>query len=174
MKKTIGLLCALGILAVCVKLAPADPPYNVIGTNLSATAVGTLGALFEPFKIKTEAGSPVDFEAKAKMDVRVIVQRHDYADVEAGRPASTGWHHHPGPVFISVTQGTLTFYEVDDPSCTPHVYSAGQGFVDYGSGHIGRAEQGPAQDVTVAIAPVEGKFRYELSTGANPNCPFED
>jgi hypothetical protein len=77
--------------------------------------------------------------------------------------ASTGWHMHPGPVFITVTQGQLTFYEADDPTCTPHVVSAGQGYVDSGHGHIGRNETDqPAQDVSVIVAPVGGAFRTEL------------
>ena len=86
---------------------------------------------------------------------------------------STGWHKHPGPVYITVTSGQLTFYEFDDPTCSPHVYSKGQGFVDYGSGHIG-INQDPinsASDVTVAITSVGGVFRTELPAG-NPNCSF--
>ena len=38
---------------------------------------------------------------------------------------STGWHTHPGPSFVIVTQGSVTVYEGDDSSCTPHVYTAG-------------------------------------------------
>ena len=35
-----------------------------------------------------------------------------------------------GPVFISVIEGTMTFYESDDPDCQPIVRHAGEGFVD--------------------------------------------
>src|SRR5439155_14221647 len=52
--------------------------------------------------------------------------------------ASTGWHTHPGPVLITVLQGTVTFYEYDDPTCTPKVVTVGQGYVDDGHGHIWR------------------------------------
>ena len=31
----------------------------------------------------------------------------------------SGWHSHPGPVFISVLSGTMTFYESDDPDSSP-------------------------------------------------------
>ncbi|MEY2484320.1 MAG: hypothetical protein QOK24_2848, partial [Verrucomicrobiota bacterium] len=55
---------------------------------------------------------------------------------------------------------------------TPHVYSAGQGFVDTGDGHIGRNETAQtAQDVTAAIAPVGGAFRTELNA-PGPYCSF--
>ena len=37
---------------------------------------------------------------------------------------STGWHTHPGPSFVIVTQGSVTVYEGDDKTCTPHVYTA--------------------------------------------------
>jgi len=53
------------------------------------------------------------------------------------------------------------------------VYSKGQGFVDYGSGHIGinRDQNNPASDVTVAITSVGGVFRTELPA-PGPYCGF--
>lgn len=47
-----------------------------------------------------------------------------------------GWHSHPGPVVVVVKGGELTFYEGDDPSCTPRTYVQGQVFVDRGQGHV--------------------------------------
>jgi quercetin dioxygenase-like cupin family protein len=49
---------------------------------------------------------------------------------------NTGWHSHPGPVFVLVTAGTATNYDADDPTLTPTVYRAGTGFVDAGGGHV--------------------------------------
>jgi len=49
---------------------------------------------------------------------------------------TTGWHTHPGHSLIIVTAGTVTAYEGDDPSCTPHVYTTGMGFVDSGGDHV--------------------------------------
>ena len=100
--------------------------------------------------------------------IDVEVDTHDY---DPG--ASTGWHKHPGPVYITVTSGELTFYEIDDPTCSPKVYSKGQGFVDYGSGHIGINQDRnlPASDVTVAITSVGGVFRTELPA-PGPYCAF--
>jgi len=40
----------------------------------------------------------------------------------------TGWHSHPGVSFVTVRSGTATEYHGGDP--TPHVYSAGSGFVE--------------------------------------------
>src|SRR2546426_3087292 len=48
--------------------------------------------------------------------------------------ADTGWHTHPSPSLVTVTAGQLTVYEADDPTCTSHVYSASESFIDLGCG----------------------------------------
>ena len=162
MKRKLSLvaLLALGALAAFVAVTNASPPSGVTPTVLARGS-------YDAFKVKSVAGSPVEFDAKAKTPVDVVVRRHDY-----GVGSSTGWHTHPGPVFITVTQGQLTYYEYDDPTCAPHVVSAGQGFVDDARGHIVRNESGlPAQDVSVIIAPVGAPFRGELSA-PGPYCSF--
>ena len=163
MKKRFMLLGAaiLVALAAFVAVTKANTAPAVTGTPL---ARGT----YDGFNVRSDPhGSIADFRAHSTRPVDVVVQRHDY---EPG--ANTGWHQHPGPIFITVTEGTLTFYEYNDPTCTPHVYSQGQGFVDTGDGHIGynRTDQ-PASDVAVAIAPVGAAFRTELSA-PNPYCGF--
>jgi hypothetical protein len=142
---------AMATVGGLVAVTNASPPSGVTPTVL---ARGT----YADFKVNTDHSSPLDVKAKSKSPVDFVVRRHDYA---VG--STTGWHSHPGPVFITVTQGTLTYYLYEDRECTPHVISAGQGFVDDGSGHIVRNESGrPAQDVSVILAPVTGVFRGEL------------
>jgi hypothetical protein len=51
-------------------------------------------------------------EAPARAPIDTVVRTHDYA-----RYSTTGWHRHPGPILITVTQGTITYYESDDPTC---------------------------------------------------------
>jgi quercetin dioxygenase-like cupin family protein len=152
---------ALLSLAAFVGITKASSPVGVKGTLL---ARGT----YDSFNVRSDPqGSIADFRAHSTSPIDLVVQKHDYLP-----GASTGWHQHPGPVFITVTQGQLTFYEYNDPTCTPHVYSAGQGFVDTGDGHIGRNEtNASAQDVVVAIAPVGGAFRTELDA-PGPYCNF--
>jgi hypothetical protein len=41
--------------------------------------------------------------------------------------ASTGWHRHPGPGFMVVTQGAVTVYAND---CTKTTYTKGQAYVE--------------------------------------------
>ena len=153
MKKRFTLLGAviLVALAAFVAVTKAEGPTGVTPTVL---ARGT----YPGFNVRSDPhGSIADFRAHSKAPVDIIVRQHDYA---VG--STTGWHVHPGPIFITVTQGTLTYYELDDP-CTPHVVTAGQGFVDSGGGHVVKNESGaPAQDISVITAPVGGAFRTNI------------
>jgi Cupin domain len=83
-------------------------------------------------------------------DLEVAAQRIVFA---VG--AHSGWHSHPGPVFIQVVSGTMTFYEGNDPSCTPTVRHAGEGFLDVGDhAHIARNESSAsAENLVVYFAP---------------------
>lgn len=79
---------------------------------------------------------------------------------------------HPGPVFIMVVQGTMTFYESDDPSCTPIVRTAGQGYLDTGDhAHIARNEtQAESRNVVTYFAPPGAALRIDAPLPGN--CPF--
>lgn len=158
-----ALAAAIALLALSAFVAStkASPPSGVTATVL---ARGT----YDSFNVRSDPhGTISDFRAKSQAPIDLVVRKHDYLP-----HASTGWHGHPGPVFITVIQGQLTFYEYDDPTCTPHVVRAGEGYVDTGGGHIGRNEtDAPAQDISVISAPVGGVFRTELSA-PNPYCGF--
>jgi quercetin dioxygenase-like cupin family protein len=131
------------------------------------TATVLSRATFDPFAVDTAAPSPVDFTAKSTTGLDVVVRQHVY---EPG--AKTGWHTHPGPLFITIKEGTLTFYEYDDPTCTPKILKAGQGYVDHGHGHmVINSGDAPAVDVSVIFASVAGTFRDELPA-PNPRCGF--
>jgi hypothetical protein len=56
----------------------------------------------------------------------------------------TGWHTHPGPVFVEVVKGSLTYEDAEHGKCRRITYQAGQGFFDRGHGHVHRAVAGPA------------------------------
>ena len=167
-KWTVGLLCLLVVAGYTI-ITRASTPVGV-----TATLIGR--GTFERFKVKTDhqahfedrcSESSPCYMAQAKPAIDMVVRTTDYAP-----GASTGWHTHPGPVFITVTQGEVTFYEVDDPTCSPTIVRAGEGYVDTGHGHIGRNETGnPAKDVAVVIAPVGAPFRSELPA-PGPYCAF--
>ena len=168
MKRYVYILTTTAVVVVLVLTSA-----SLVGVTLASPAAGVQPTLlargtYEDFKVRSVPSSPVDFQVKAKSPVDVIVRKHDYA---VG--SHTGWHSHPGPVFITVTQGTLTYYLYDDPTCTPHRVSAPNGFVDDARGHMVRNESGqPAQDTSVIIAPpAPALFRGELDA-PNPNCGF--
>ena len=102
MKKLVG-GGALGFLAILVvaAIALATPSSNFSTEQLS---VGRFGKI----KIKTH-----DLKLKTKHDSDVYVVRNT---VQPG--GQSGWHYHPGPSLITVVQGTATFYDGDDPTCT--------------------------------------------------------
>jgi hypothetical protein len=86
---------------------------------------------------------------------------------------STGWHTHLGHTLVIVTAGAVTQYQGDDPSCTPHVYTAGMTFVDEGGDHVhivrneGTVE---AQVVAVRLIPAGQPGRIDAPDPGN--CHF--
>ncbi|GAC1410248.1 MAG: cupin domain-containing protein [Gemmatimonadaceae bacterium] len=96
----------------------------------------------------------------------------------------TGWHSHPGPVFVVVTAGALTVYEAgqagqagqadeaDENPCTPTVYPAGTGFVETGGRvHVARNDGNvPAKLFATSIAPV-GVDTF-IDAPQPRDCPF--
>ncbi len=165
MKWTIGVLGVLLIAGYAVKVW-ANPAVGVTATTIGRGTYKKFQIVANP-QDPASGQSTFEYAAQAQPAIDMIVQTHNYAP-----GASTGWHQHPGPVYITVTQGALAFYEVDDPTCSPHVVTAGEGYLDTGHGHIGLNQTGnPAQDVTVAVAPVGAPFRTELPA-PGPYCSF--
>jgi hypothetical protein len=163
-----GLLGVLLIAGYGVKVR-ANPSLGVTATLIGRGTYKKFQIVSNPSSQPSvpEAAPAFEYAAQAQPAIDMIVQTHDYLP-----GSSTGWHQHPGPVYITVTQGALAFYEVDDPTCSPHVVTAGQGYLDTGHGHIGLNQtNNPAQDVTVAVAPVGGAFRTELPA-PGPYCSF--
>jgi hypothetical protein len=148
--------------------APPTTPRFTAGSGSASTLLGraTFSQDGPNFKVKRITGD-WHVEVKAHPNLDVAVQQIVF---QPG--AHSGWHGHPGPVFIQVVSGTMTFYESDDPSCTPIVRTAGQGFLDVGEhAHIARNETGsPATNVVTYLAPPGAALRIDQP---NPgNCPF--
>jgi hypothetical protein len=148
--------------------ASAGPAFTA-GVGSTSTLLGR--ATFgdpngEPFKVKRITGD-WHVEVKAKSALDIAVQSIVFA------PGSySGWHSHPGPVFIQVVTGTMTFYESDDPTCTPVVRHAGEGYLDTGDhAHIARNETAlPATNLVTYLAPPGAALRIDQPRPGN--CPF--
>lgn len=166
-----GTLKSIGIFAAAV-LALAACAALVWGTPSTATSVLLGRATYQPTNGKT-----FHVHREQPPDWGVVVQGRPALDVAVQmitfQPGtSSGWHRHPGPVFISVVSGEMTFYESDDPNCTPTVRHAGEGFLDVGDhAHLARNESGaPAMNIVTYFAPPGAALRIDAP--APGNCPF--
>jgi hypothetical protein len=163
------------------------------GAIVSATGSGTVSkvlgrATFEAFDVSRRVKAPQDHESDAPASQntgdhggptiwKVKAEAEPALDIATQTitfdpGGQSGWHTHPGPVFISVIEGTMTFYEGDDPDCQPLVVSAGHGFVDGqtdGHAHIARNETGQQATnlVTYFVPPGAALRKDALNPG---NC----
>ena len=155
----------LGVLgaAFYVGNVVATPPDGFVG---STVASGTFGEL----NSRVQSGIwQESIRTKGHSDL--------YVQSNVWQPGgTTGWHTHPGPSLIIVTEGTITTYDGDDPHCTPHVYTAGtpnNTFVDPGGGnvHIIRNEtNAEAKDIAVQLVPAGATRRQDVPDPGN--CKF--
>ena len=88
----------------------------------------------------------------------------------------SGWHTHPSPVFVTVTQGSVIWYDGSDPLCPSRTYNAGESFIEgaYRTHNVKNASTSAgAEYVAVVIKPsgfVGPAFRLDR---AEPNnCNF--
>ena len=104
-------------------------------------------------------------QIKSKPAFDIAVQSIDFPPGSA-----SGWHTHPGPVFIQVVSGTMTFYQSDDPTCAPQVRTQGQGFLDLGAHpHIAVNESNaPAHNIVTYFAPPGSVLKFMATQP--PNC----
>ena len=86
---------------------------------------------------------------------------------------TSGWHSHPGPSIVFVVAGTITNYSSDDPSCAPHVYTAGQSFVDPGGDdmHMLRNEDPSVTAETIAVQFLPQGATRRIEDADPGNCP---
>ena len=87
----------------------------------------------------------------------------------------TGWHSHPGPAFVVVAQGTFTYYDGNDETCTGIPYGPGETFVDLGQGHVhsARNEGTTVVSVYVTYFDVPPGAASPFIPATNPGvCPF--
>ena len=175
-----GGLCVVAVVAIAcadstesVAPAPRAPtvgtPDFTLGSGSTSTLLGR-ATFSDPndqvFKVKRITGD-WHAEIKAKPAVDIAVQ-----NIVFQPGGHSGWHRHPGPVFIQVVSGTMTFYESHDPACKPTVLTAGQGYLDIGDhAHIARNESAvPATNIVTYFAPPGAVLRIDAP---NPgNCPF--
>ena len=159
LRSTLGRALVLGLVGAIasIGIAAATPGSGAVGTILS---VGTL-----PAGVKVHND---DLKLSTRDDVQVVTQT-----ITIAPGGHTGWHSHPGPVFVTISAGTMTFYDADDPTCTPGTYATGDSFVDQGGGHVHIARNEGAVNLVLYatyLVPVGAAIRTDVP---NPGtCPF--
>ena len=169
-KTILALVLALVGVAVYAGNVLATQSQGFTSTTLAKATFGDIDS-----HVVAEPGWQEKLKTHGDSDLYVQQNTWDPSTC-GGCVPSTGWHTHPGPSLLIVTQGTVTEYDGDDPSCTPHVYSANgtNAFIDIGGGavHIIRDESGAvAKTIAVQLIPA-GATRRQDVTPAPGNCPF--
>ena len=161
-----ALVLALIGVALYAGNALATPSSGFTGTTL---AKATYGEIFSHVQTQDPQFWNEVIQTKGASDL--------YVQQNTWQPGgSTGWHTHPGPSFVIVTQGSVTTYDGDDPTCTPHVYTAGtanNAFIDPGGGHvhiIRNETDAVAQTIAVQLIPAGATRRQDAPDPGN--CPF--
>ena len=88
----------------------------------------------------------------------------------------SGWHAHPAPVFVTVTQGSITWVNGSNPLCTSNTYSAGQSFVEdaYVVHNVLNASDSAGAEVVAIVIKTEGFIgaAFRLDRPEPNNCNF--
>jgi quercetin dioxygenase-like cupin family protein len=142
-----------GTVALAAHVMPVDPatvPTGFLAAHNSITDV------------------PVGpFKRAVKRDGADFFVQH----VRLGENAPTGWHTHPGPAFVTVVKGSLTY----EDACIRTTYGPGQGFVDRGFGHVHRAIAGPeGVDFYVVYVLPPGSETHVVATDPPGDCRGPD
>jgi quercetin dioxygenase-like cupin family protein len=148
MRRLIALTGSMVLLA-SVAIAPETLATPASGVESKTLATGHL----PPVSALTDT---VPWQALlwTNTDSTLTVVENDVA------PGGTfGWHSHPGPSLVVVVSGTLTFYDGDDPNCTPMTKTAGDAFVDPGDHvHMGvNKGTDPAVVLVTRLTPTDAK-----------------
>ncbi len=170
----VGALALAIVLTACKDgrepLGPgAKDPATTVGSGSTSTLLGRAtfsDPVHNTFSVKRITGDwDVEITSKPALDIAV-------QSIVFQPGGQSGWHSHPGPVFIQVVSGTMTFYESGDPTCAPIVRTAGQGYLDEGAhAHIARNETAaPAQNIVTYFAPPGAALRIDQPKPGN--CPF--
>ena len=88
-------------------------PSGIVNGHFGTLNVNTAGNKTEKWGMHLKTLDSTDIGAD-----RLTVQPQGFS----------GWHAHPAPVFVTVTQGTIEWF--DDSLCAAHPYTAGQSFIE--------------------------------------------
>lgn len=107
----------------------------LVGSSfLVAPALATPGSGFAPSGIVTGHFGPITVNSQFgawQMDLAATPDTDVGADRLTVQPGGiAGWHSHPSAVFVTVTQGTIIWYNGSDGVCSKHTYTVGESFIE--------------------------------------------
>jgi quercetin dioxygenase-like cupin family protein len=112
-----------------VGLALATPIVGLISPLLS---VGNNSANLHAYgRATTATGEPFEVMLRTQGPSTYSTQVAAF-----GFPAHNGWHSHPGMVVVTVTSGSITWY---DQNCAPTVYKKGDSWLEGSQVHAFKA-----------------------------------
>ena len=157
-------LIASSLLASPVLATPGEGfmPNPVVNGHFGTLNINTAGDKTDKWGLHLKTQDDTDMGA-------------DRLSVQPG--GFSGWHRHPAPVFVTITQGSIVWTDGSDPLCTAHHYSAGQSFIEkaYVPHNVANAsESESAEFIAIVIKPagfVGPAFRMDVSPAPN-NCNF--
>jgi quercetin dioxygenase-like cupin family protein len=121
----VGAVAAAGVGATALATGGHAQPDGVAIEPLAHSTIGE--------KVRS-GGSGVAIRTKGPRDMLTAA-----ITVEPG--ASFGWHSHPGPVLVAVTEGRFTLRRVENRRCRTRTFGPGQAFVEDGERvHLGSNE----------------------------------
>ena len=152
---------ASGAVAFLTILAPA-PALATSGSGISVAPVvnGHYGSL----DVKADKVDKWDMFLKTKDDSDVG------ADRLTVQPAGySGWHSHPAPVFVTVTQGEIQWFDGGNPLCTWQTYHVGQSFIEqsFRIHNVRNVTGNVAEFVAIHINPTGVGFRNDENKPTN-------
>jgi len=155
---TVPAVIGLALVAI-LGVAQATPP---VGQSTEMLARGTTAdelLLVARGTIPNQKANPWRGTYKAPWDVIAL-------RVTLPPGGSTGWHRHPGPGFMVVTQGAVAVYAND---CTKTAYTKGQAYVEVpGLVNLVRNDGSePAVFVGSFVVPTTASLRLDVTT---PPC----
>jgi quercetin dioxygenase-like cupin family protein len=143
---------AAAVLSACLAAAPATAqPVGFTVTNIVTGHYGSLDVKSESNKV-----GHWGMILKTKDDTDMGT---DQINLAGG--GYTGWHTHPAAVFVTVTSGSIVWYDGTNAMCPGTTYSAGQSFIEeaYVIHNATNASQSePAEFIAMHINPTGVPF----------------
>jgi len=149
-------------LATLVASAGVAVAANVTELDPAAVPVGFLSAHNRVADVPVSA-----FARAAAADGAELTVQHIRLSPNQPIP----WHTHPGPVFVLIERGAFTYEYAQGSKCVATTYTANQGFVDRGFGHVHQASAGPngAEIYAVYVLP-PGSQNHLIPTAPAEAC----